>query len=47
MLSADATYRPPLERWLPLVAYLEYGIDDGAGGSWSSGKVSTALRWMH
>ncbi len=31
VLSADFTYRPPLERWLPLVLYLEWGTDDEAG----------------
>ncbi|HEX9106906.1 MAG TPA: capsule assembly Wzi family protein, partial [Longimicrobiales bacterium] len=31
VLSADVSWRPPLERWLPVVTYLEWGMDDGSG----------------
>ncbi len=31
VLSADATWRPPTERTLPLTLYLEWGMDDAAG----------------
>ncbi len=33
VLSADFTWRPPVERVLPTVLYLEWGMDD-SGGMW-------------
>lgn len=31
VLSVDVSYRPPLERWLPVVLYGEWGTDDQGG----------------
>ncbi len=31
VVSLDAEYRPPTERWLPLRLYLEWGFEDSAG----------------
>lgn len=34
VVAAEFRYRPPTERVLPLVLYLEWGADDGAGAWW-------------
>ena len=31
VVSVDASYRPPTERWLPLRTYIEWGFEDSAG----------------
>ena len=44
VLSVDVTYRPPVERWLPLVTYLEWGMDDAAGMWHRSPAIVAGLR---
>lgn len=35
VVSVDIGYRPPVERWLPLRLYLEWGFEDSAG-AWTN-----------
>lgn len=31
VVSVDASYRPPVERWIPIRTYVEWGFEDSAG----------------